>query len=75
MSFCAYWSVPIWRGLRVSTIVTATATVAVLIVYLVAGRSWLVRLAGAVITNVGLNVALMIRSLIVRVRLHRPPES
>lgn len=75
MSFRAYCSDPIWRGLRVVTIVTATATVAVLIVYLVAGRSWLVPLAAAVIANVGLNVALVIRSLIVRARLHRPPES
>jgi hypothetical protein len=70
-----YWSDPLWRGLRVVTIVTATSTIAVLIVYLVEGKSWLVPLAALVIANVGLNLALVIRSLIVRARLRHPPET
>ena len=71
MNFRAYWSDPLWRGLRVITIVTATATVAILIVYLVVGRSWLDALAAAVIANVGINVALVIRTLVVRAKRRR----
>jgi hypothetical protein len=74
VNFRAYWSDPMWRGLRVITIVTATATIAILIVYLVVGKSWLYALIGAVIANVGLNLALVIRSLIVRAKLRRPPD-
>jgi hypothetical protein len=75
VNFRAYWSDPIWRGLRVITIVTASATIVILIGYLVAGKSWLVPLVAAVVANVGLNVALVIRSLIVRAKLRRSPES
>jgi hypothetical protein len=75
VNFRAYWSDPIWRGLRVVTIVTATAAIAVLLVYLVVGNSWLVPLAVAVIANVGLNVALVIRTLIVRAQRRRSHES
>lgn len=75
MNFRAYWSDPMWRGLRVITIVTATATIAILVVYLVVGKSWLDALIAAVIANVGLNIALVIRSLVVRAKLRRPPES
>lgn len=64
-----------WRGLRIVTIVTATATIAILIGYLVAGTSWLIPLVVAVIANVALNLALVVRSLVVRARLRRPPES
>jgi hypothetical protein len=74
VNFRAYWSDPLWRGLRVITIVTATATVAILIVYLVVGKSWLDALVTAVIANVGLNLALVIRSLIVRAKLRRTRE-
>jgi hypothetical protein len=75
VNFRGYWSDPIWRGLRVVTFVTATFTIAILIMYLVVGKSWLVPLVSAVIANVGLNLALVIRSLIVRARLRRPPGS
>jgi hypothetical protein len=75
VNFRAYWSDPIWRGLRVVTIVTATATIALLIVYLVVGKTWLVPLAAAVIANVALNAALVIRSLVVRSRLRHSRES
>jgi hypothetical protein len=75
VNFRGYWSDPIWRGLRVATIVTVTATIVVLVVYLVVGTSWLVPLAAMVIANVGLNLALVIRSLIVRSRLRHPHES
>jgi hypothetical protein len=75
VNFRAYWSDPLWRGLRVVTIVTATCTIVILVVYLFVGKPWLVPLAAAVIANVGLNLALVIRSLIVRARLRRPPES
>jgi hypothetical protein len=75
VNFREYWSDPIWRGLRVVTIVTVIATIAILIVYLVVGKSWLVPLAAAVIANVGLNLALVMRSLIVRARLRHRDES
>ncbi len=71
MNFRAYWSDPLWRGLRVITIVTAAATIVILIVYLVIGKSWLDALAAAVIANVGLNVALVIRTLVVRANRRR----
>jgi hypothetical protein len=73
--FRAYWSDPLWRGLRVVTIVTATATIVVLIGYLVGGKSWLVPLVAMVIANGGLNIALVIRSLIVRTGLRRSSDS
>jgi uncharacterized membrane-anchored protein len=75
VNFRAYWSDPLWRGLRVITIVTASATIVLLIGYLVEGKSWLVPLVAAVIANVGLNLAFVIRSLIVRARLRRSPGS
>jgi hypothetical protein len=75
MNFRSYWSDPLWRGLRVVTIVTAVATITVLIGYVVAGKSWLDALIAMVITNVGLNIALVIRSLIVRARLRRSHEN
>jgi hypothetical protein len=73
VNFRAYWSDPWWRGLRVITIVTASATIVLLIGFLVEGKSWLVPLVAAVIANVGLNLAFVIRSLIVRTRLRRSP--
>jgi hypothetical protein len=75
LNFRAFWSDPLWRALRVITIVTATATIAILIVYLVVGKSWLDALAGAVIANVALNIVLVVRSLIVRARLQRSSEN
>jgi uncharacterized membrane-anchored protein len=75
MNFRAYWSDPLWRALRVITIVTATATIVLLIGYLVGGRSWLGALIAAVIANVVVNLAFVIRSLVVRSRLRRKPHS
>jgi hypothetical protein len=71
----AYWSDPIWRGLRVVTIVTATVTIALLIAYLMVGKSWLTALVAAVIANIGFNVALVIRTLVVRSRHRHSRES
>ena len=75
MNFRLYWSDPLWRGLRVVTIVTATATIVILIGYFAVGKSWLDALIAVVIANVALNIALVIRSLIVRTRLRRSRES
>jgi hypothetical protein len=63
-----YWFDPMWRGLRIVTLVTATATIVILVAYLAGEKSWLVALTVAVVANVGFNLALVIRSLIVRAK-------
>lgn len=68
MKFRSYWSDPIWRGLRAITFVTATSTVVILVGYLAGGTSWLDALAAVVVANVGLNIALVIRTMVVRAR-------
>jgi hypothetical protein len=68
VKFRSYWSDPIWRGLRVITFVTATSTVVILVAYLAGETSWLDALAAVVVANVGLNIALVIRTMVVRAR-------
>jgi hypothetical protein len=75
MYFRSYWADPIWKVLRIITFVTATTTLIILGIYLSGQKSWLDTLAVAVIVNVVLNVALLIRTLIYRGQLRRDSDS
>jgi hypothetical protein len=62
----SFWSDPVWRGLRVISFITATATIVILIVYISGSKSWLVPLAVAVVANIGVMIAVVIRTLILK---------
>jgi membrane protein YdbS with pleckstrin-like domain len=73
--FRSYWADPLWRLLRIITFVTVALTLIILGVYLSGQTSWLDALAVAVIVNIVMNVALLIRTLIYRAQLHRRDDS
>jgi hypothetical protein len=75
MYFRSYWADPIWRFLRIITFVTVAITLIILVVYLSGQKSWLDALGVAVIVNIVMNVALLIRTLIYRAQLHRHEDS
>ena len=62
----SFWSDPVWRGLRVVSFVTASATIVILIVYLSGAKSWLTALVAAVVVNIGIMLAVVIRTAILR---------
>jgi hypothetical protein len=61
-----FWSDPTWRGLRVVSVITASATIVILIVYLSGTSSWRVALITAVLVNIGVMLAVVIRTAILR---------
>jgi hypothetical protein len=61
-----YWSDPLWKFLRIATFCTVAATLVILVVYLSGTKSWLDALSVAVIVNIVLNLALVIRTIMVR---------
>jgi len=73
--FRSFWSDPIWKGLRIVSFVSASATLMVLAVYLSGDRKWLVPLYTAVVTNVAIMVALVIRTFVLHVKLRHSPKS
>jgi hypothetical protein len=75
MYFGSFWSDPTWKFLRIVTIFTAAITLIILGIYLSGHKSWLDALAVAVIVNVVLNVALVVRTLIYRAQLHQDSDS
>jgi hypothetical protein len=75
MYFRSYWADPTWRVLRIATYVTAASTLVILGVYLSGQKSWLDALTVAVIVNVVLNVALLVRTLIYRAEKRRQSGS
>jgi hypothetical protein len=64
----SFWSDPAWRGLRVLSFITASATIVILIVYLSGTTSWRVALITSVLTNIGVMLAVVIRTAILRSR-------
>jgi hypothetical protein len=62
----SFWSDPVWRGLRVVSFVTASATIVILIIYLSGAKSWLTALVTAVIVNIGIMLAVVIRTAALR---------
>ena len=71
----SFWSDPIWRGMRIVSFISAAATLIVLAVYLAGARSWLVLLESAVVTNVAIMVALVIRTFVLHAKLRDAPKS
>jgi hypothetical protein len=68
----SFWSDPAWRGLRVLSFITASATIVILIVYLSGTTSWDLALITSVLTNIGVMIAVVIRTAILR--SHRAPN-
>lgn len=62
----SFWSDPIWRGLRSVSFVTATATVVILVIYLSGARSWRVALIASVVANIGVMLAVVIRTFVLK---------
>jgi hypothetical protein len=67
-----FWSDPAWRGLRVVSFITASATIVILVVYLSGTRSWRAALITAVLVNIGVMLAVVIRTAILR--SHTSPD-
>jgi hypothetical protein len=61
--------------MRIVSFVSAAATLIVLAVYLFGARSWLVPLVSAVITNVAVMVALVIRTMVLHAKYRHAPKS
>jgi hypothetical protein len=73
--FRSFWSDPIWKGLRIVSFVSASVTLILLAVFLSGDRSWLVLLYIALVTNVAIMVALVIRTIVLHAKLGRTPKS
>jgi hypothetical protein len=71
----SFWSDPIWKGLRIVSFISASATLILLVLYLAASKSWLVDLESAVVTNVAIMVALVIRTFVLHAKLRQSPKS
>lgn len=71
MSGLSFWSDPVWKGLRLVSFVTVTATLVILVVYFSGESSWRVALEVAILTNLAVFVALVIRTIILRAKLDR----
>ena len=75
MNAVSFWSDPVWRGLRVVSFVTAAATLVILAIYLSGASSWRVALIAAVAANVGVMVAVVIRTFILKAKLRSGTKS
>jgi sugar phosphate permease len=71
VSVLSFWSDPVWKGLRIISFATVTITLVILVVYFSGASSWRVPLEAAILTNIGVFVALMIRTLILRAKVDR----
>jgi hypothetical protein len=68
MNVRSFWSDPVWKGLRIVSFVTVTATLVIIVVYFSGVKSWRLPLEVAVLTNLAVFVALVIRTLILRTK-------
>jgi hypothetical protein len=75
VSGLSFWSDPIWKGLRIVSFVSATVTVVLLVMFFSGHRSWRVPLDTAIVVNIAVFAALIIRTVIVRAKLHRASKS
>jgi hypothetical protein len=64
-----------WRGLRIVSFVTATITLIILAIVLLGATSFRVPLAAAVITNIAVAIADVIRTFVLRSKLRHSPKS
>ena len=71
----SFWSDPIWKGLRIVSFVSVSATLLLLALYLAAGHSWLVAFQSAVLTNVAIMVALVVRTFVLSAKLRHSSKS
>ena len=71
MSVLSFWSDPIWKGLRIVSFISAAVTLILLAVYFSGVRSWRVALGTAIVTNIAIFAALVIRSFILRAKLRQ----
>lgn len=75
MKLRSFWSDPVWRGLRIISFITAAITLVILAVVLWGATSWRFALAIAVITNIAVAVAVVIRTFVLRARLRHSQKS
>lgn len=74
MKLLSFWSDPVWRGLRIISFVTAAITLIILAVVLGGATSFRVPLAVAVITNIAVALAVVIRTFVLHARLRHSPK-
>lgn len=75
MKTLSFWSDPVWRGLRIVSFVTATATLVILAIYLLGATSWRVPLIAAVVANIGVVVAVVIRTIILNAKMRHSTKA
>lgn len=71
MNIRSFWTDPVWKGLRIVSFTTVTITLIILVVYFSGATSWRFALEVAILTNLAVFVALMIRTLILRAKVGR----
>lgn len=71
----SFWSDPIWKGLRIVSFVSVSTTSILLALYLSAGDSWLVAFETAVVTNVAIMMALVVRTFVLVAKLRQSSKS
>jgi len=71
----SFWSDPIWKGLRIVSFASASATLIVLVVYFSGDRSSLVLVYTAVLSNIAIMVALVIRTFVLHAKLRHSPKT
>ena len=75
MRIRSFWSDPIWKGLRIVSFASASATLIVLVVYFSGDRSSLVLVYTAVLSNIAIMVALVIRTFVLHAKLRHSPKT
>ena len=71
MNIRSFWTDPVWKGLRIVSFTTVTITLIILVVYFSGATSWRFALEVAILTNLAVFVALVIRTLILRAKVGR----
>ncbi len=70
-----FWSDPIWKGMRIVSLASASITLITLIVFVSGVHSWRIELITAVVTNFCVFAALVIRTLILKSKTRHTPDS
>jgi hypothetical protein len=70
----SFWFDPVWKGLRIVSFATVIITLVILVVYFSGASSWRFALEVAILTNLAVFVALMIRTLILRAKVSGSPK-
>jgi hypothetical protein len=71
----SFWSDPIWHGMRIISFVSAFATLLLLAIFLAGVRGSRIALDAAVVTNLGVMAALVIRTFVLRAKVRHVPKS